>query len=416
MPVKKKRVRLKCFFGELYSLSPVLNRHAETMMAQRTANPVTPTELDFKTASVLETFYDFLQHSNRQALGYPTAKAFDYSSLYRFLGLPLNNCGDPYEGGTYKLHSRAFEQQVIAFFSRLFRAEGRDIWGYVTNGGTEGNLYGLYLARQHYSEAKVYYSQATHYSVAKNINLLQLDSLEVPTLAHDEIDYEALGDVLDVARPAVVVANIGTTMREARDDVGRLRQLLRSKGVPETYIHCDAALDGLIAPFLDPRPSFDFADGADSIAVSGHKFIGCPIPCGVVLCERSRVEAVRRYIPYINGYDETISGSRNGITPLFLWHALAGRGEAGLRREVQRCLALARYAHRALVGRGVGAERNQGAITVTFPRPSAEVEARWQLACQGEFAHIVLVPGVGQEMVDGLVADVAHDLTPAVSA
>jgi len=69
-----------------------------------------------------------------------------------------------------------------------------------------------------------------------------------------------------------------------------------------------------------------------------------------------------------------------------------------------------------LVARGIAAERNPDAITITFARPSVEVEARWQLACQGQVAHIVLVPGVGQEMVDGLVADLVQDLTPAASA
>ena len=45
--------------------------------------------------------------------------------------------------------------------------------------------------------------------------------------------------------------------------------------------------------FLEPRPAWDFEDGADSIAISGHKFIGAPIPCGTVLARRKSARAWR---------------------------------------------------------------------------------------------------------------------------
>jgi len=108
----------------------------------------------------------------RYFIGYPIAQDFDYSALFPLLKLPLNNVGDLFIASTYDLNSRSIEMEVLQFFTQLFNAPQHNWWGYVTNGGSEGNLYGLYVARELYPEGIVYYSEATHYSVQKNIQLL----------------------------------------------------------------------------------------------------------------------------------------------------------------------------------------------------------------------------------------------------
>jgi len=100
-------------------------------------------------------------------LGYPVAKDFDYQELAEFLKYPMNNLGDPFVTSTYGVGSRELEKEVVQFFANLFRAPEDNWWGYVTNGGSEGNLYGLYLARELHPKGMVYYSEATHYSVQK---------------------------------------------------------------------------------------------------------------------------------------------------------------------------------------------------------------------------------------------------------
>ncbi|HKU66946.1 MAG TPA: hypothetical protein VJP85_04125, partial [Candidatus Baltobacteraceae bacterium] len=119
------------------------------------------------TMRALDDLYERLAQRNRDALGYPAAKDFDCTPLLRFLQLPLNNVGDPFAEGTYQVETRPFEREVLAFFAQLLRAPADDWWGYVTNGGTEGNLYGLYLARELHPGGIVYFSEHTHYSVSK---------------------------------------------------------------------------------------------------------------------------------------------------------------------------------------------------------------------------------------------------------
>jgi histidine decarboxylase len=72
-----------------------------------------------------------------------------------------------------------------------------------------------------------------NYSVPKACHLLGLPVIEVAATPTGEIDY---GDLAAKAgqrrsRPGIVVANIGTTMTEAVDDVARVHAALDASGV-----------------------------------------------------------------------------------------------------------------------------------------------------------------------------------------
>ena len=356
----------------------------------------------------LDDLYSRISDANDRALGYPSAKDFDITPLLRFLAFPINNVGDPFAEGTYQVETRRFEREVVEFFAALLRAPENDWWGYVTNGGTEGNLYGLYLARELQPRGVVYYSEHTHYSVSKNLHFLGMRHIMIRSQANGEIDYDDLRETLKIHRdvPPIIFANIGTTMTEARDDIARIRDIMDSLAIRERYIHSDAALSGAYAPFLEPKPPFDFADGADSISISGHKFIGCPMPTGVVIARKHNVSRIARSIDYIGTLDTTISGSRNGFTPLILWHRLQKLGVEGLRERALRSLELAAYAEAQLCGAGVQAWRNPDAITVVFPKIAESVRAKWQLATQGNISHLIVMPGITKEQIDAFVEDV----------
>nr|VFK64633.1 MAG: Pyridoxal-dependent decarboxylase conserved domain-containing protein [Candidatus Kentron sp. TUN] len=194
-------------------------------------------------------------------------------------------------------------------------------------------------------------------------------------------------------------------MKEAVDRVDRIRGILSDLSISSGYIHADAALSGMTLPFVDNPPPFDFRTGIDSISVSGHKFIGSPIPCGVVLAKQENVKNVTRPIEYIDTLDATLSGSRNGITPLFLWYAIRKYGKKGFRDIVARCLELARYAVVELDKIDCKAWRNPNAITVVIPPPPQPIVRKWQIAVSGEDAHIIIMPGVTRDLIDEFVAD-----------
>lgn len=348
--------------------------------------------------------------SNHNSIGYPISKDFDFSEVMPFLKYPINNVGDPFENSINKVKTHELEREVAGFFAKLFRADPNDYWGYVTNGGSESNLYGLYLARELYPKGMVYYSESTHYSIRKNIHLLNIPSIVIRSQENGEIDYTDLENTLRINRdkPAIILANFGTTMKEAKDDVSKIKTILRSLAIQDSYIHCDGALSGSYGPFIEPRVPFDFMDGADSISISGHKFIGSPIPSGVIITKRSNRDRIAKGISYIGSLDTTITGSRNGHCPLFLWYALKKMGVEGLRQRFQNSLEVAAYCETRLNEIGIPAWRNPNAITVVFPKVADTIIAKWQLATQETISHIICMPSVTKNQIDELISDIQN--------
>lgn len=351
-----------------------------------------------------------LQTASESFLGYPVSKDFNYSELYDFLQYPINNLGDPFESSTYKVQTHEIEKEVVHFFAKLFRVNPKDYWGYVTNGGSESNLYGLYIAREMYPKAMVYYSESTHYSVKKNIHLLNIPSIVIRSQENGEIDYTDLEETLKFNRhkPAIILTTYGTTMTEAKDDVSKVKKILKKLAIQDHYIHCDGALAGSYGAFVNPKIPFDFMDGADSISISGHKFIGSPIPAGVIITKRSLRDRVSKGISYIGSLDTTITGSRNGHSPLFLWYAIQKMGIQGLKERYEKSVEVARYCKQELLKIGIKAWSNPGAITVVFPKMPDEIKNKWQLATEEDITHIICMPNVTKEQIDAFIADVTR--------
>ena len=361
-----------------------------------------------KDKKKLKDFYARLEKEEKTFVGYPVNSAFDYSELFNFLSIPLNNVGDPFCSSYYGLHSRDFEQEVLNWFANLHQAPSDNYCGYVTNGGTEGNLYGLYLARELYPKGVVYYSQDTHYSVSKNIRVLNMENVMIKSRLNGEMDYKDLRDMMSTWRsaPPIIFANVGTTMREGFDDIEEIKKVLKSLAIPEYYIHVDAALGGMTLPFIDNAPRYDFTTGVQSMSISGHKLIGSPIPCGVVLALKSNVGRVSRAVEYVGSLDSTISGSRNGFTPLVLWYAIKKYGFNGFKRVVRHCVRTAEYAVNRMNRLGIKAWKNDYAITVVFPRPKEEVVKKWKLAVQDDIAHIICMPQVTKDTINKIIIDI----------
>jgi histidine decarboxylase len=356
----------------------------------------------------LDRFQEYLESVAAKEIGYPVAFDFDYSALAPFLSYSLNNAGDPFMPMTYLLNSHEFEREVVSFYAQMTRAPADQWWGYVTNGSTESNLYGLYLARELLPDGIVYFSQDSHYSVSKNLHFLNMRHIMIRSQSNGEMDYEDLRETLKIRRdaPPIIFANIGTTMKEARDDIGRIREILDDLAIENRYIHCDAALSGGYAAFLDPPPAWDFEDGADTIAISGHKFLGSPIPCGIVLARQAHVDRIGHSVAYIGSVDTTISGSRNGFTPLLLWYAIRSLGLEGMKQRTEYALATAAYAEDQLLQAGIQAWRNPQALTVVFPAPPEAVRNKWQLASAGGQSHLICMPHVSRLQVDELISDI----------
>ena len=356
-------------------------------------------------------------------VGYPESADFSLEPLMGFMNYSINNCGDWDEYCNYLLNTFDMEKEVIRYFQDLFGYKEEDSWGYVTTGGTEGNLYGLFLAREKFPDSKVFFSSGAHYSIGKICRILRMEPVVVSETEDGVMDYEDLRrkvDELEERRP-IILASMGTTVKGAVDDVGKIYEALRRTkfeiGRKDVYIHCDAALSGMILPFVEeagikegPIPPYRHTDGIDSISVSGHKMIGSPFPSGVVIACKEDVDHIKKDIPYIASHDCTITGSRNGHSVLVLWYLLNTRSRGQHVERLKRCFAMADHVIRRFKDGGADAWRNPYSITVVIKAPSTECWKRNCLAAENGLAHIITTAHhLTPENLDRVVDDILND-------
>lgn len=339
--------------------------------------------------------------------GYPANQDFDYAALYPLLGFSGNNVGDPFGFSRYQSNTHETEREVVREMAEIARLPSGEAWGYVTSGGTEGNMYGIYVGRELLGDPVAYFSEDTHYSVRKILHVLKVRNMMVRSLDNGEIDYEDLRESMRANgdAPALIIANIGTTMKGAVDNLDRIRAVIEDTAPPGVYIHADAALHGMILPFVDDPQPFGFDSGIDSFAVSGHKMIGSPLPCGVVLTRKAYTAQIGRAVEYVGVLDTTLSGSRSAIAPMIIWYGLQKYGAEGYRDMVAGMMDTAEYAVRQFNANGIAAWRTRNSPIVVFPRPSPHVLTHWQLAPLGDIAHLVAMPHVTRALIDQVVAD-----------
>ena len=287
---------------------------------------------------------------------------------------------------------------------RHFVAEGGDF---------PGKCVAAFLAKpidpkiELFPDGVFYFSQDTHYSAVKILRLLNARNIMIKSQDNGEIDYDDLRETIRINRdvPVIFMANVGTTMKGAIDNVGTVRAILDDLAITDFYIHADAALSGMILPFVDEPQPYGFAAGFDSVSISGHKMIGSPLPCGIALTRSEYVARIARSIEYVGVLDTTLAGSRNALTPLIMWYALEQHGLDGYREIVTECLAVAAYAVDRFNDCGIPAWRNRNSVTVVFPKPPPAVVRKWQLAPYEEIAHLITMPHVTRETIDEVVDD-----------
>lgn len=354
-----------------------------------------------------------LRAAHATHLGYPynlTARSPIPSGMADLL---INNLGDPYAGSHFGSEVCGLEREAVTWLQDLWECGAAgDTWGSVGASGTEGNLWAIYLGREALPSAVLIHSDEAHYSIAKAARLLRIEAISVRCHASGAIDVAALAEVLahTGGRPVIVALTCGTTVKGAHDDVAAVIACLDAHGFgpDRRYVHLDGALNAMVLPFLDGVPDGirpTFRHGIDSISTSGHKMIGTPMPCGVLIARKQHSDRVASAIAYLRSNDTTLMGSRNGHAVVAVWARLLGHGRAGYTADARRCVASAEKLAARLCGAHVPVLWNEHGMTVVFPQPCEAIVTRYQLACHRGEAHAIIMPNVDEGLISEFVGD-----------
>ncbi len=342
-------------------------------------------------------------------IGFPNSRLLSFAALADFLKFNINNIGDPFHPNN-GINTCDFEQEVIAFWSTALHLDPAAGWGYITNGSTEGIMYGIAQGRDRYEDAILIFSDQSHYCLHKIAHLLRLPHRVIPSHPDGTLNLEALNTTLAElgGRPCILNLTVGTTFHGAIEAPQQVLELLEQRHCRDFHLHVDAALYGPMHCWIAGAPLFDFRLPIHTLSFSGHKFLGAPIPCGLVLSHRDPIQPFAGSAEYVGSLDTTLSGSRDGFCALLLWLVIQQLGPQGLAEMAAESLQMAAELVSRLKAAGIAATRHPQGCIVVFPRPEQAIARRWQLATYGDFAHIVTVPGVTQEMIGAFIAELVE--------
>lgn len=344
------------------------------------------------------------RHAKSTAIGYPVTLNRDFKKVLPEMEHSLNNAGFPFEKtGTFDRARHDDERHLITRIAGMWNVDKDNIWGYTTSGGSEGNLEGLYIAREKYPDGVLYATDQIHYSIKKIAKLLRMKFVVIPSDDTGAMDICQFDSLVDKTKPAIVLANIGSTFVGGIDNVEQIHNSLKRNGM-NFYIHADAAFYGFVMKYL--RPGFDDYVFYDSISVSCHKFPGLPFPGGIFMCVKKHVEHIDNFEEVIRQRDITISGSRNGHTGIFMNYFF---DTIDLEKEVEDCLERTEYLFERL--REAVPEcmpwKNDRSVIVVFKKPSDEIIFKWSLATVKGRSHAIVLNHVTTDIIDAFVHDMA---------
>ncbi len=231
-----------------------------------------------------------------------------------------------------------FENDLVAF-GRGLLAGDEDVVGSVTSGGTESIMLAVKAARDRArgggatGRLNMVAPITAHAAFHKAAAYLDL---EIRTTAVDE-QFRGIADDVAAAiddNTAVVVASAPSYTHGVVDPIAEVGAVAAQRG---KWFHVDACVGGMVLPFIDGSPQFDFSiDAVDSISVDLHKYGYTPKGASLVLYRNAELRSHQYFATAAwTGYpvaNATVQSTKSGAPLAAAWAAVRRLGEIGYRQ------------------------------------------------------------------------------------
>lgn len=209
-----------------------------------------------------------------------------------------------------------------------------------------GNVEGL----SNKPRIRIYASSRTHSSIDKAMwiaglgqeNLVKIATDENFALKEDELKQAISDDRAAGYLPAGIVICVGGTSMGATDRVGQVCAIAQEEGL---YTHVDAAWAGSAMICEELRSMWAGVDGADSLVLNPHKWLGASMECSAHFLKNPetlvKTLAIQPEYLKTHGQDGLVNYSEWGIQlgrrfrALKLWFLMRAYGLEGLRTRIR---------------------------------------------------------------------------------
>lgn len=204
----------------------------------------------------------------------------------------------------------------------------------------------------------VYVSAFSHSSVDKAALLAGFGREHVRAVPYDErfaTRADALAEMIRADRaagvtPCAIVATSGTTATTAFDPIDQIAEIAQREGL---WLHVDGAMAGSAMILPECRPLWNGIEGADSIVINAHKWLGAAFDCSLYYVRDA--EHLVRVMSTNPSFLKTSADGRaknyrdwgiplgRRFRALKLWFLLREQGVAGLQARLRRDMTNARW-------------------------------------------------------------------------
>ncbi len=213
----------------------------------------------------------------------------------------------------------------------------------------------------------VYTSVQAHSSVEKaallagfgrdNLRMIPVDQRQA--MRADALEEAIRADLALGAVPCAIVATTGTTTTTAIDPIAEVADIARRHGA---WLHVDAAMAGAAMVLPECRWMWRGVEGADSIVINAHKWLGAGFDCSLYFVRDAEhlIRVMSTHPSYLqSSVDDQVTNLRDWGIPLGrrfralkLWFLLRGEGVSGIQRRLRRDLDNARWLTVQVLSRG----------------------------------------------------------------
>jgi aromatic-L-amino-acid decarboxylase len=204
----------------------------------------------------------------------------------------------------------------------------------------------------------VYTSMHGHSSVEKaallagfgreNLRMVSVD--ERQALRADALEEAIRADLARGSVPCAIVATTGTTTTTAMDPIDDIAKIAARHGA---WLHVDAAMAGSAMVLPECRWMWRGIEGADSIVINAHKWLGAAFDCSLYYVRDTEhlIRVMSTNPSYLqSGVDAQVKNLRDWGIPLGrrfralkLWFLLRGEGVSGIQQRLRRDLENAQW-------------------------------------------------------------------------
>jgi L-2,4-diaminobutyrate decarboxylase len=228
------------------------------------------------------------------------------------------------------------EQKLIGWTCKEI-GYGEEADGIFTSGGTQSNLMGLLLARDHFSvkhlqhniklnglpaaasKFRIFVSEMAHFSIQKNAALLGLGEKSIVKIKTDRsfrMNSVLLEDAIkqELAKGNIPIAVVGTAGTTDFGNIDPLQEIGRVAQKYELWYHVDAAYGCGLLLTSKYRRLINGIELANSVTVDYHKSFFQPVSSGAFLVKDKQLfNLITHHADYLNPKDHDHDGLPNQV-------------------------------------------------------------------------------------------------------